>query len=175
MEEWKFIKGYEGLYKVSSLGRVKSLTRQIKRKTGNYKIQGKLLSLIKMKNGYLRVGLYKNKKYKLYAVHRLVAEAFLDNSNNFPQVNHKNEVKTDNRVENLEWTTREENINFGTRTERCKRKLSKKVKGTNIKTGEIIVFPSTVEAGKNGFSQSAVCTSCKNKKPHKGYIWKYVS
>ncbi|MBI6019850.1 HNH endonuclease [Clostridium perfringens] len=175
MEEWKFIKGYEGLYKVSSLGRVKSLTRQIKRKTGNYKIQGKLLSLIKMKNGYLRVGLYKNKKYKLYAVHRLVAEAFLDNSNNFPQVNHKNEVKTDNRVENLEWTTREENINFGTRTERCRKKLSFKVKGTNVNTGEIIVFPSTVEAGKNGFSQSAVCTSCKNNKVHKGYVWKYVS
>lgn len=175
MEIWKDISGYVGLYQVSNLGRVKSLTREIERKTGNYKIQGKILSLIKMKNGYLRVGLYKNKKYKLHAVHRLVAQNFLNNPNNFPQVNHKNEVKTDNRVENLEWTTREKNINFGTRTERCKRKLSKKVKGTNIKSGEIIVFNSTVEAGKNGFSQSAVCTSCKNKKPHKGYIWKYVS
>ena len=175
MEIWKDISGYVGLYQVSNLGRVKSLTREIERKTGNYKIQGKILSLIKMKNGYLRVGLYKNKKYKLHAEHRLVAQNFLNNPNNFPQVNHKNEVKTDNRVENLEWTTREENINFGTRTERCKRKLSKKVKGTNIKSGEIIVFNSTVEAGKNGFSQSAVCTSCKNKKPHKGYIWKYVS
>lgn len=168
MEEWRDIEGYEGKYQISNLDNVKSLNYCNTKKAKN-------LKHIKDKDGYLLVCLSKNGSKKLFKVHRLVAEAFLDNPNNFPQVNHKNEVKTDNRVENLEWTTREKNINFGTRTERCKRKLSKKVRGTNIVSGEVIVFPSTVEAGKNGFSQSAVCTSCKNKKPHKGYIWKYVS
>lgn len=174
-EEWKDIIGYEGLYKVSNLGRIKSLKREVKRKTGNYIAKEKILKQMKLKNGYLRVGLYKDKVYKVYFVHRIVALAFLKNPNNHPEVNHIDENKENNMVKNLEWVTREDNVKHGTKIERCKLKLSKRVKGTNVTTGEIIEFSSTVEAGKNGFSQSAVCTSCKNNKVHKGYIWEYAS
>ena len=83
-EEWKDIKGYEGLYQVSNLGRVKSLNY---RRTGNEKI----LSLRKHKNGYVYIGLSKNGKTKHLRVHRLVAETFISNPNNYLEVNHKDE------------------------------------------------------------------------------------
>lgn len=108
VEEWRDIPGYEGLYQVSSLGRVKSLHFN-KWKIISQRIRGK---------GYYAVTLCKNKSQKDFYVHRLVAEAFIPNPNNLPQVNHKSEVKMDNFVDNLEWCDNLYNINFGTRTER---------------------------------------------------------
>lgn len=110
MEIWKPIKEYEGLYEVSSFGNVRS----IKRNTTN----GKIMKLQKTKTGYYRVGLCKNNKVKCYSVHRLVAQAFIPNLNNLPQVNHKNECKTNNNVENLEWCTMLYNVRYGTGIER---------------------------------------------------------
>jgi hypothetical protein len=95
MEIWKSIKGYEGLYEVSNLGNVKRKGFELK------KID---------RNGYYRVCLQKNKKRNWRSINRLVAEAFIPNPENKPQVNHINAIKTDNRVENLEWTTGIENI-----------------------------------------------------------------
>lgn len=113
MEEWKSIPGYEGLYEISSYGRVKSLDRYVKVKSKSYRLQkGKMLSPIKNKYGYLQVFLCCNGKYKIISVHRLVAIAFLPNPDNLPIINHKNEDKSDNRVENLEWCNHKYNSNY---------------------------------------------------------------
>ena len=108
-EEWRDIKGYEGKYQVSNLGRVKSL----KNCKGNYR--EKILKLGKDKLGYLQVVLSKEGKGKLFRVHRLVAESFIENTNNYPEVNHKDENKSNNCVDNLEWCDRKYNCNYGTR------------------------------------------------------------
>lgn len=108
MEIWEDIKEFEGLYQISNLGNVKSL----KRKCKNRVCEEKILSPYHAK-GYLKINLFKEAKCKSMFVHRLVAQAFIPNPNNFPQVNHKNEKRDDNRVENLEWTDNKENMNFG--------------------------------------------------------------
>ena len=115
IEEWRPIEGYEGLYEVSNLGRVRSLDMYVKVGYGNYRLhKGKVLSPTKNKNGYLKVNLYCNGKQKTIDVHRLVTEAFLPNPDNLPQVNHKDENKTNNRVENLEWCDVKYNLSYGT-------------------------------------------------------------
>lgn len=115
MEEWRAVPGYEGLYEVSNMGNV----RNVRRNT--------LLKLSKNNNEYIRVCLCKNCIRTLLSVHRLVAQAFIPNPNNLPQVNHKDEDKTNNNVDNLEWCTAKYNINYGTARIRAKE--------TNIKNG----------------------------------------
>ena len=123
-EEWRPVVGYEGLYEVSSYGRVRSLDRYDER---NCFREGRILKLYTSRVGYLRVQLSLNSKKKMYLVHRLVAEAFIPNPDNLPEVNHLDEDKTNNRVENLEFCDRKYNINFGTRKD--------KVRNTAIKNG----------------------------------------
>ena len=113
-ENWKEIKGFDGNYSVSSEGRVRS-NGLLKGKNSKVRILKTEMS----KKGYLRVGLTKDGKQKKYLVHRLVAIAFLDNPNNLPDVNHKNECKTDNRLINLEWMSRRDNMNYGERTKKA--------------------------------------------------------
>ena len=127
-EEWRPIEGYEGLYEVSSYGRVRSLDRYVKTCYEAYKLhKGKILSPAKDKNGYLKVHLCCNGKHNIIRVHRLVCKAFIPNPDNLPEVNHKDEDKTNNSVDNLEWCDRSYNISYGTRTERQKK--------TNIQNG----------------------------------------
>ena len=170
-EVWKDVVGFEGLYKVSNKGNVYSVGRRDLR--GNRR-RGRMLKPKYNGSGYLTVNMYKNGKPKTRTVHRLVAETFLPNPNDLPQVNHRDEDKDNNNVENLEWCDSKYNINYGTRTER----LSKKVRAVNIKTDEVLEFNSTQDAGRKGYTQGAVAAACRGAyyargHAYKGYIWSY--
>ena len=120
-EVWKDIEGYEGIYQVSSLGRVRSLDRVYTMKNGRpYSRKGILMQLREEKHGYIEVKLCLQYKKKNHKVHRLVAQAFIENPHNLPFINHKDENKQNNRVENLEWCTPLYNSNYGM----CKTKIS---------------------------------------------------
>ena len=171
---------YEGLYKVSNLGKILSL---------NYRNTGKegVLNPSKDKDGYLQVHLRKNGETNLCKAHRLVAQTFIPNPENLPEVNHKDEDKTNNFVflnedgsvdkekSNLEWKNHRDNLNHGTRNERAAKALSKPVLQLSL-SGELIrEWPSVAECGRNGFSQSCVCDCCNGKLPHhKGFRWMYA-
>lgn len=114
-EEWRDIKGYEGLYQISNLGRVKSL--------GNNKSKKEKILKPRKTCGYLNVVLSKEGKRNSYQVHRLVAQSFIPNLNNYKEINHKDENKSNNCIENLEWCTREYNVNYGTRIQRASDKM----------------------------------------------------
>lgn len=172
MEIWKIINEYPD-YKVSNMGNVKSIERKVKKWNGYRTVRERILKARTMSNGYKYVSLSSNaEKPKNMYVHRLVAEAFIDNPDNLPQVNHRNEIKTDNRVENLEWCDLKYNCNYGTRNERVAKSISKPVR--QIETG--IVFQSANEVERKlGFSNSNICQCCngKRKSAYK-YHWEWV-
>ena len=170
-----------GLYQVSNLGKVKSLNRTSTHSKGyiaHYK--EKILKQSFERNGYVRVGLSKYGKTKLYYIHVLVAEAFINNPDNLPEVNHIDEDKTNNCVDNLEWCNHKYNSIHGTRANRISKantnnkKVSKQV--LCIETG--VIYPSAHEAGRQmnlDFSEIArVCRGYRNRKTAGGYHWKFV-
>lgn len=164
-EIWKTTDGYPN-YMISNMGRVKSL---------NYKQTGKekILKGVKNRDGYLQIGLCKEGKIKHYLIHRLVAQAFLDNPNNLIEVNHKDEDKSNNCVDNLEWCSREYNINYGSRTEKTQKPILQ-----FSKNGEFIrKWNSATQVEKElGFNQSSITKCCKGKnKSVCGYIWGYAN
>lgn len=165
-EIWKDIEGYEGLYKVSNLGRIKRFF-----KNGNEHILKPVLN----KFGYLCVGLYKNGIQKWFKVHRLVAMAFLQNPDNLPQVNHLDEDKTNNCVSNLEWCTEKYNTNYGTRNQKVQQKLSKQIDQYSLDGKFLKIWPSTKQIQRDlGISNGNICECCQGKrKSAGGFIWRY--
>ena len=131
-EIWKDVVGYEGYYVVSNLGRIATLSHTVSftsvyngvevKKTFNTKQY--LRKLHRGKYGYMECTLRDSKRIKLMKVHRIVAEAFIPNSQSLPSINHKDEDKTNNKVENLEWCTCLYNDNYGTRNKRLKKSVS---------------------------------------------------
>lgn len=185
MEEiWKDIKGYEGIYQVSNKGNVKSLKRIVKTWNAYKTLYDRLLKAYTSKNGYLHVVLRKDNVAKNYNVHRLVAEAFIPNTENKSQVNHIDEDKTNNCVYNLEWCTPKENINYGNSLK--KRAYTQRITGCQINnksTSKKIrciqtnkVFPSIREACRTfNLDASTVSKVCKGKKrATKGWSFCYV-
>lgn len=165
-EIWRDIKGYGGLYQVSNLGNVKSL------KFGKERI----LKPGKKPTGYLIVILCDNGRRSTIHIHRLVAEAFIHNPLNFPQVNHKDENPSNNRADNLEWCDSSYNINYGSRNEKVTDKRSIRV-NQYTKNGVFIKqWKSSTEASRElSISASSLCQCCQGKiKSAGGFKWYYV-
>lgn len=184
-EIWKPVENYEGLYEVSNLGRIKSLERTVWNKgRGYYKtVPERTLKGVSDKDSYLVVYLCKNGKSKTHKVHRLVAEAFIPNPNNLPLINHKNEDKTDNKVENLEWCSYSYNNTYNDKAKKIGRKLrndpkrSKPIIGVDKVTGLKVEFPSTMEASRQtGIDHRRINACLKGRgKSAKGFYWHYVN
>lgn len=176
-EEWRDIKGYEGLYQVSDQGHVKSLERTFIDNSGRKQtVKERILKPATTYNGYLFVCLSDGGKRKKLRVHRLVCQTFHDNPDNKPCVNHIDENKTNNAANNLEWCTYEENNNHGTRNARSAETKSKPV-AQCAQDGELIkVWASTMEVERQaGFSNGNISQAANGKRKQAyGFIWRYV-
>lgn len=175
-EIWLPIVGFEGKYEVSNQGRVRSL---------NYHREGRIqvLKPAMSKKGYLRVMLCKDGKAKRHSVHRLVAQTFLPNPLELPEVNHRDENKQNNAVTNLEWCTTKENSNHGTRNARMAAaltngKCSKPVQQLSLDGVLVAIWPSIMEAWRQtGIYQQNICSCCNGHPKHRtagGYKWQYA-
>lgn len=174
-EKWKSLDflGYVD-YEVSNYGRVKSL---------NYKRSGKEGIMKLKKDDYLRVQLFNNGKDKFFPVHKLVALAFLPNQKNLPIINHKDENKYNNKVENLEWCDYHYNYYYGTSSERARKNISLSLKGKGAKPilqytleGEFVrEWDSIKQASEElNLNASVICNYLKGRfKSAYGYVWKY--
>lgn len=187
-EVWRAIKGYEGYYEVSNCGRVKSVERDVvvvrngKQHIRHYNEKTLALNL-NSNNGYLVAELCKNGKLEYKSVHVLVATAFIPNPNGYTVVHHINRIKTDNRVENLMWLSREEHEkeHADEKTEFMRKIKNKTVYQYNLKGELVNIWCSTKEAAKQlGFNQGKISESCNNKylkegnNKYKNNIWSYM-
>ena len=157
-EIWKDIKGYEGLYQISNFGNIKSLRTN------------KLVKAFKNTKGYCQVSLWNNNVKKMFVVHRLVAQEFIPNPNNLLQVNHKDEDKKNNNVDNLEWCSVKYNCNYGTRNIRLSSpvicvELNKRFNSINDASNELNIQQAHI---------SGCCAKRKHYKTAGGFHWQYV-
>jgi len=169
-EQWKDIKGYENFYQVSNFGRIKSserydsMGRQVTEKIRKQKLNNR---------GYSQICLNKNGNKKYFLVHRLVAEVFILNPSNLPQVNHIDENNHNNYASNLEWCSNDYNAHYGNRIERCGIKHRKAVE--TIVNGKNILFKSHTEAEETlNLYRGAVTASIRDNKSIEGFYFKTV-
>ena len=180
-EEWKPIKGFEGLYEVSNMGRVLSLERisihgNMVGGISHIPVPKRLMCPNLTKHGYFHIILYKESKRFEYTLHRVVALHFCDGYKRGLVVNHKNEIKTDNRAVNLEWCTEQYNHSYGTARERTAKANWKGVAQYDRNGKLIATYNSGKEASeKTGFSRACISDWCRGAHPCKvGYIWKFL-
>jgi hypothetical protein len=169
---WKDIKGYEGLYAVNEKGEIKALERKVK-KGDCWVTKKECLKSFNLHRGYLKVVLSKDGKAKTYRVHRIVAEAFIENPNNYTEVNHIDEDKTNNCVENLEWCNREHNIEHSIKSGKF---IIKMVSQYDLEGNFIKTYKSVSEAEREtGIPRTHICKCVLGRYGHKtagGYVWK---
>lgn len=194
METWKDIQGYEGLYQISDLGRVRSLNRKVKRSGKTMTLQGVVLKPQKSSNGYLFVALSKGGETKQLLIHRLVANAFMPNGAG--EVNHIDEDKTNNTLSNLEWLSHKANINHGSCIERrtansdfsgknnpmygrCRGNSprAKKILQLDMKGSIIAEYDCIIDAANTiGCSVSSIRNALKGRTSHcRNFKWIYKS
>jgi len=165
MEIWKPIPGYEGQYDVSNIGRVLSVRTN------------KPLKPNIMNHGYACVHLYSGGKHTrvVKTIHQLVAQVFIPNPAACREVNHKNFLRRDNRIENLEWVTRKENVAHAIAAGRRVRP-EKRVRGINLRTKEIVTFESQIAAERalRGKQTGGISGAMKRGRPAYGYVWWFV-
>ena len=178
MEEiWKDIKDYESLYQVSSLGRVRSVDRLVDIHNSKRIAKGQIISQHITKSGYCVVDLYKGNERKALQVHRLVAEAFIPNPDNLPQVNHKSEAKTENFVENLEWCDQSYNVSYNGLSRKRGRLFRKPIIQMDLDGNEIFGWLSMRDCQYvTGYHRGCIADVCKGKYSQAyGYKWKYAN
>lgn len=176
-EIWKDIKGYEGFYKISNLGNIKSMR------------QGKILKPQDNSRGYLRIHLKSDNTEKVFFVHRLVAEHFIEKKEGNNIVNHLDCNPHNNNAENLEWTTFKGNSQYMQKlgrnkrttewikrlTETQRRVNGKKVQGIALKGTQVLNYEGVNDTRKDGFQPSCVSCCCNGKRlTHKGFVWRFV-
>lgn len=182
MEEiWKDIEGYEGVYQVSNLGRVRSLDRIVECVTNGkprtFRVKGVVMKQHQRKDKYMCIVFWIANKPKTFLIHRLVAEAFISNPDNFPMINHKDEDKTNNHVDNLEWCTNQYNLTYKNAQHRAKATMRKAVVQMTLDGKFVAEYESTHDAArKTGFHQGNIAGACRGQ--HNllnvyGFHWKY--
>lgn len=183
-EIWKSVEGFEGLYEVSNLGRVRSLDREVRNRGGIAVKRGKILSPKNVNTNYKAVNLWKKNKGYMRLVHRLVAIAFLPNPENLPQVNHKDEDPSNNNVNNLEWCDSAYNANYGTaiarrsaKTKGVPRPQNGKPIAQYTKDGRLVkIYLTAMEAARALTADNSSICHCANGayKSSYGYVWRWV-
>lgn len=177
-EEWRAVKGYEGLYEVSNMGRVRSLDRRVKTRSPgaeDFFRAGRTIAPKQRHGGYLGVQLWRDGNVRQICIHRLVAQAFVPNPHNLPQVNHKDENKLNNRADNLEWCVPKYNANYGNRNEKMSRNnpLRKRV-AQYTQVGELIrIYDSIRKTREYGYSPALISKQI-NGKANSAYGCKWV-
>ena len=189
---WVKIKGYEDFYEISSSGEIRSKDRTMTDKIGRTRSwKGKVLNPDIAPNGYYRVSFSINRKRKQFYVHRLIAEHFIPNPDNLPQVNHIDGNKLNNSLDNLEWVTVQDNVihayknglikhvsgkehfNYGKFGSESKN--AKPVIATNVITNETKRYGSLIETKQDGFTPSEVSRACNHGGTHKGHLFEFAN
>ena len=175
------IPGFQGIYSISTIGRIKSHYRSSVNKDGRIWLKEKILKTSIKVGGYRSIGLRKDKTKQSYIVSRLVALAFISNPENKPEVNHKNGNKLDNRVENLEWSTPVENTRHAHRLGLVPKRIgdeNEKSKPVSQRRpdGKLVNIYSSINLAKqDGYSPSCIIRACQGKMPqYRGFKWKYI-
>lgn len=180
-EEWRDICGYEGLYQVSNLGRVKSLARSVSMASDSKSIRpyayGRKERILRPGNcrGYRNVRLKKDGRGRTVYVHRLVAESFIDNPNGYLEINHKDRDPANNNADNLEWCPRLYNAHYDGAVERQHAKIRKCVRQFSLNGRQIAEYQSVCEASKEtGISAGSISRAARGiLSQTNGFVWKY--
>jgi hypothetical protein len=187
-EIWKDIKNFEGYYQVSNLGRIRSITRKVSVVNGSRTTKGQILKPLKTKNGYYRIDLRLNQSHNYFLIHRLVAQTFIPNPNNYPYINHKDSNPLNNNVNNLEWCTQSYNIKYAYTNGNAKPTAGCFKKGCiphNLskvaqydKQGNLIEIYASVKLASKSINRTTTsifyCLAGRTKSCG-GYIWRYAN